>query len=296
MKRMFALWFIGVYLVLMLSGCSNVEKDRECGTPTGSPGIELSNSKPPVANLPVEASDPVSASPGGLDAVNTPEPSEEPVISPEVTTMPAVDPTVEPVMVVTADELLSGVGSISSWTLNIQYRESYGGELMKTDYVFEHSPLMMHQVEYPELAVADGDYDKYYDVESGMLYSTGVGGWFSMLEPEFSFKHAALIGIDFMHLIENPEVTEETDIYIVSGKCVSPIIDTLTWNIFDETASRAVEVIFDRNTHELLGLCFEEMAPGMGIVIEISVSERNSTVVELPFNPDEVRFAGGVGS
>lgn len=307
MKHMFALWFIGLWVVLLV-GCSDVEKDRECGTPEGTPWIEVS--KPPVANLPVEATENVSTEPGSMEVVQTAEPaateSIEPVesapvetthvstesVASEPVTTEVPEESTKPSDVVAADALLSGVGNIISWSLNIQYRETYNGETMKTDFVFEQSPTMIHQIEYPELAVADGDYDKYYDIASSMLYSTGVGGWFSMYAPEFSFKHADLVNIDFTQLIESPVVSEDDDMYVVSGKCLSPIIDTLTWNIFDETASRTVKVMFDKSTHQLLGICFEETASEMGIVIEIAVSELNRTVVELPFNPDEVRFAG----
>lgn len=203
-----------------------------------------------------------------------------------------------------AETLVSGgfgVDSIESWTLNIHTVEYFDGEPLITDYLFEQSPTMYHLVTYPELAVADGDYDKFYDIAEGMLYSTGVGGWFAMQNERYICRFENLIHTDISELIENPvllddpETLKRYDCYVVSGTTNHQIVDELSWFMYSDAMSdeveRLVSLAYDTHTLELKYIQFMLDNGERQLEVSIEISNVNSTVVELPFDPATIRHA-----
>lgn len=197
---------------------------------------------------------------------------------------------------VTAESLLArdkGVDSLTSWTLNIRVDEDYGDYATWTDYIFEQSDAGTHLVTRPEIAVADGDYDKFYIKATNTLFSTGVGGWFAMDNTPFETRFDSLMFTPVADMIFYPELEETADSYIVYGTAGHKVIDKMTWPMLIPEIAHSVnqeaKFTYDKETLELTTMHFEATNGDRFVTIEISISEVNNTVVELPFDPSTVR-------
>lgn len=189
---------------------------------------------------------------------------------------------------VTAEELLTQANNVSSWTLEVEEYMIYKGESDCTKYFFEQDSDMIHLVTTPELLVCDGDYDHYFDVNEGVLYSTSFGDWIAEYEPYYSTKLDALISVNWLVALDSPTVVEREGYYEVSGDCAAMLVDALTYDIFDESAEKTIKLTFDKDSRELTGITVTADAGELAMIIDISVSAINATKVVLPFDSSVV--------
>lgn len=200
--------------------------------------------------------------------------------------------------VVSIEELLAngyGVDEVTSWTLDIEYQMNFGYDDYEpefTKYHFEQGEKFWHCLEKPEMAVCDGDYDRFYDIDGGIIYGTGVGGLYATKGGTVDVLFGNLMYTPVEELIENPELDMDSSYFIVEGTAPYGVVDEMTYGFFADGASessRRVALVFDSEVGVLRGIQWSLSNGTRSFVIYVDISKVNDTVVELPFDPDTVR-------